>query len=104
MIKYCLLIKAIKAGNLFIMNIQELRNEIDTINDEMLKLFIKRMEISYLIGKEKQKEGKSVLDRKREEEVLEYVVANSPQNIQNYSIEFFRNIMNLSKQYQEEYK
>lgn len=86
------------------MNIQELRKEIDSINDEMLKLFIKRMEISYLIGKEKAKEGKSVLDRKREEEVLEYVVANSPQNIQNYSIEFFRNIMNLSKQYQEEYK
>ncbi len=86
------------------MNIQELRKEIDSINDEMLKLFIKRMEISYLIGKEKAKEGKGVLDRKREEEVLEYVVANSPQNIQNYSIEFFRHIMNLSKQYQEEYK
>ena len=86
------------------MAIQELRNEVDKVYDEMLALFIRQMELRCEIGREKSKEGKPLADRKREEEILERVVANSPQDMQNYSIELFRTILNLSKQYFDDIK
>lgn len=84
------------------MTMEQLRLEMDSINKEMLNLFLKRMEVSRQIGVVKALEGKAVHDRKREEEILEYAAANSPVEMQNYSIEFFRNLMALSRQYQEE--
>ena len=84
------------------MTIEQMREEINTINDEMLKLFLQRMEISREIGKIKVSEGRPFLDRKREEETLEWAASNSPLEIQSYSIEFFRNLMQLSRQFQEE--
>lgn len=86
------------------MTIQDLKNEVDKVYDEMLTLFIRQMELRCEIGREKAKEGKPLGDRKREEEILERVVANSPQDMQNYTIELFRNILNLSKQYFEDVK
>ncbi len=86
------------------MAIDNLRNEIDAVYSEMLSLFVKSMELSCELGREKAKEGKTLADRKREEEILEKAVANSPQNMQNYSIELFREIIKLSKQYYEDVK
>ena len=81
------------------MNIEELKNQLIATDDEILKLFIRHLELTQLIGKEKAKEGKGLYDRKAEEELLERVVANSPQEIQNFSIELFRTIMNTSKEH-----
>ncbi len=86
------------------MAIQDLRNEVDAVYSEMLSLFIKSMELNCEIGKEKAKDGKAFSDRKREEEILERAPASSPQNMQNYSIELFREIISLSKQYYEDVK
>ena len=86
------------------MAIQELRNQIDTIYDEMLSLFIRQAELTCEIGREKAKDGKTISDRKREEEILEKIAANSPMDMQNYSIELFREIIRLSKQYYEDVK
>ena len=86
------------------MAIQELRNQIDTIYDEMLSLFIRQAELTCEIGIEKAKDGKTISDRKREEEILEKIAANSPMDMQNYSIELFREVIRLSKQYYEDMK
>lgn len=86
------------------MAIENLRNEIDTVYSEMLALFVKSMELTCEIGKEKAAEGKSLADRKRDEEILEKVVANSPQNMQSYSLELFHEVIKLSKQYYEDTK
>lgn len=86
------------------MNIEELRSQLVSVDDEILKLFIRHLELTQLIGKEKAKEGKGLYDRKTEEELLERVVANSPQEIQNFSIELFRTIMNTSKEHFAESK
>ncbi|MBP1551449.1 MAG: chorismate mutase [Oscillospiraceae bacterium] len=86
------------------MNIEELKNQLIATDDEILKLFIRHLELTQLIGKEKAKEGKGLYDRKAEEELLERVVANSPQEIQNFSIELFRTIMNTSKEHFAESK
>jgi len=81
------------------MNIQEIKNEISVLNDEMLKLFIRNLELTAQLGEAKKAEGKPLYDRKVEEEILEKAVADSPQDMQNYSIEFFRTIINLSKEH-----
>ncbi|MBE6878340.1 MAG: hypothetical protein E7488_04140 [Ruminococcaceae bacterium] len=81
-----------------------LRNEIDAVYSEILSLFVKSMELSCELGREKAKDGKTLADRKREEEILEKAAENSPQNMQNYSIELFREIIKLSKQYYEDVK
>jgi len=86
------------------MNIEELKNQLIATDDEILKLFIRHLELTQLIGKEKAKEGKGLYDRKAEEELLERVVANRPQEIQNFSIELFRTIMNTSKEHFAESK
>ena len=81
------------------MNINELRDELSFVDDEMLKLFIRHLQLTQLIGREKAAEGKSLYDRKAEEELLEKVVANSPQDMQSYTLELFRNVMNLSNEH-----
>ena len=86
------------------MNLFELNILLIATDDEILKLFIRHLELTQLIGKEKAKEGKGLYDRKAEEELLERVVANSPQEIQNFSIELFRTIMNTSKEHFAESK
>lgn len=86
------------------MNIQEIKNEISVINDEMLKLFIRHLELTLEAGKIKAADGKPLYDRKAEENTLETAAANSPQNMQNYSIEFFRNLINISKDYYKDNK
>lgn len=86
------------------MNIQEIKNEISVINDEMLKLFIRHLELTLEAGKLKAADGKTLYDRKAEEITLETAAANSPQNMQNYSIEFFRNLINISKDYYKDNK
>lgn len=86
------------------MNIQDLKNELTCVDDEMLKLFIRHLQLTQQLGKERAKDGKGLYDRKAEEELLERVVANTPQNMQNFSIEFFRTLMNISKEYFAENK
>lgn len=88
----------------FYMNIQEIKNEISLINDEMLKLFIRHLELTVEAGRLREADGKPLYDRKAEEITLETAAANSPQNMQNYSIEFFRSLINLSKDYYKDNK
>ena len=92
-----------KAGK-YPMTIQDLKKEVTEINDEMLRLFIRHLEIVKEIGEVKKAEGKTIYDRKAEEEILEKAAANSPQDMQNYSIEFFRSMINLGKEYFKDVK
>ncbi|MBR5252051.1 MAG: chorismate mutase [Oscillospiraceae bacterium] len=86
------------------MNINEIKNEIEQVNSEMLRLFIRNLEIVDMAGKLRTAEGKPLYDRKGEEEIIETAVANTPQNMQNYTIEFFRSLINLSKEYYKDNK
>ena len=69
--------------------------------DEMLALFVKRMELSSQVAAYKIANGLPTLDRKREEAILQKVADNTSEEFRQYALEFFRNMMDLSKQYQE---
>ncbi|MBR5805432.1 MAG: chorismate mutase [Oscillospiraceae bacterium] len=83
------------------LNLEEMRKEISAINDEMLALFVKRMELSSQVAAYKIANGLPTLDRKREEAILQKVADNTSEEFRQYALEFFRNMMDLSKQYQE---
>ena len=83
------------------LNLEEIRKEISAINDEMLALFVKRMELSAQVAAYKKAHGLPTLDRKREEAILQRVADNTEEEFRQYAIEFFRNIMDLGKEYQD---
>ena len=83
------------------LNLEEIRKEISAINDEMLALFVKRMELSAQVAAYKKANGLPTLDRKREEAILQKVADNTTDEFRQFSLEFFRNMMDLSKEYQE---
>ena len=83
------------------LNLEEIRKEISTINDEMLALFVKRMELSAQVAMYKKANGLPTLDRKREEAILQKVADNTSEEYRQYAIQLFRTMMDLSKEYQD---
>ena len=83
------------------LNLDEIRAEISAINDEMLALFVKRMELSAQVAMYKKANGLPTLDRKREEAILQKVADNTGDEFRQYAIQLFRTMMDLSKEYQD---
>ena len=55
------------------MDIQELRNRIDRVDDELVRLYGERMELAREIGRYKRENGIPVLDTERERNLLNRV-------------------------------
>ncbi|MBQ7902738.1 MAG: chorismate mutase [Oscillospiraceae bacterium] len=83
------------------LNLDLIRKEISAINDEMLALFVKRMELSAQVARYKKANGLPTLDRKREEAILQKVADSTTDEFRQYALELFRTMMDLSKEYQE---
>lgn len=81
----------------------ELRNEIDQIDDQIVKLYEKRMEISEGVAEFKISSGKKVFDKTRENEKLTTLTKKASSTFTKHGIhELFEQIMAMSrkKQYQ----
>jgi monofunctional chorismate mutase len=84
------------------MEIKNLREEIDSIDQEMMQLFKKRMAISNLIGQYKKDNHIPIYDAKREAEMLiKYQQAFNDEKLWPYYESFIRHIMALSKEFQK---
>ena len=83
------------------MELKDIRKEIDGINDEILRLFLRRMELSEQAAEEKQRLGLAVLDCAREREILASVQEKAGDN-GKYAYYLFSRIMNLSRARQSE--
>jgi len=85
------------------MSLEKLRTEIDLIDQEMLKLFKKRMELSKQIGNFKKVNNLPIFDEKRESEILskKKLELNDDFLWVHYE-KFITNLMNISKEYQNE--
>ncbi len=83
------------------MDISELRRQLDEVDDKLIGLLEKRMDLCKLIGEEKKKLSKPVYDKTREEEKLENV-RNSTQNPEyaDSLADIFTSIMGESKKLQ----
>ena len=81
-------------------NIQELRGNIDTIDDQIAKLFVERMSVAKEIGKLKAESNKVGEDGVREREIINRVTKDMPEEIKLYGKQMFDELFSLSKAYQ----
>ena len=82
------------------MDLVELRQKIDKIDDEMLKLFLERMDISKSVAKYKKENGLSTMQKGRERDILKRVGESAGPEMSEYSRILFSTLMDLSKSYQ----
>ncbi len=82
------------------MSIEELRKQIDTIDDELSALYVKRMECCKKIGEEKAKGNAQVNVPSRENAILARVTKPVPEELKIYVKQLYDNIFIQSKNYQ----
>lgn len=79
----------------------ELRDQIDEIDREMVRLFEKRMDICRQVAEYKIANGKKVLDREREQEKLKTLGALAHNDFNRHGVqELFQQIMSMSRKLQ----
>lgn len=85
------------------MQLIELRNEIDKIDDEIVKLYAKRMKVVKQVTDVKKASGTSVNQSGREDEIIFRVTENVQAEIQPFVKKLFEVIFETSKAYQSSY-
>ena len=82
------------------MDLSDYRKEINKVDDALIELFKKRMEISAGIAAYKASHGLPILDSSREKEKIAMVRENLPEELKDYGEELFQLLMDLGKDYQ----
>lgn len=82
------------------MEINELRNKIDSLDREIVRLLVERMAVSAEVASYKIANGMPVLDKARETALLEKIAALSGE-MGEYTHEIYLEILKQSKAYQE---
>lgn len=83
------------------MDINELRQEIDSIDRQLTELFEKRMKTAAGIAAYKKENGLPVFDRERERKVVNKVTEMTSPEIQVYTKTLYQTIFDLSRTYQK---
>ena len=79
-----------------------LRREIDAIDEEMLALFLRRMDAASRVAAYKEKAGLPVTQTGREEVILQKAESGAPARLAPYARALFEKLMALSRAYQAE--
>jgi chorismate mutase/prephenate dehydratase len=82
------------------MNLDNLRQQIDQVDDKLLELFQERMDIVDNISELKQTEGRPVLDRNREMAKLQTIAAKARPEYANYAQILYDTLFELSRSFQ----
>ena len=82
------------------MEIQELRNEIDSIDQELVKLFCRRMDVSAQVAEYKKENNMPIYVPSREREILASVAQMAGPEMGTYSRVLYSMLFELSRSYQ----
>lgn len=82
--------------------LQEARNLINEIDDKMAKLFEERMQAVEKVIAYKMEHGLAIFDESREKEVIDKNMQKVSNIYQEYYVKFLKEMMNISKQYQQQ--
>ncbi len=82
------------------MDLQECRKEIDSIDKELVALFVRRMNVAKDVAEYKRATGKAVYDSERERQLLEKVEENAGDEFGDYARRLYSSILELSRNYQ----
>ena len=81
-------------------DIKDLREEIDSIDSELVELFKRRMNVSAEVAEYKRENGVPVLDPSRERALLAKVSELSGESLEDYTRTLYSTILDLSRAYQ----
>ena len=82
------------------MDINELRNEIDAIDDQLVKLFCQRMNIAAKVADFKREHNMPILVPARERQILADVAEKAGEEMGNYTRVLYSMLFELSRSYQ----
>lgn len=82
------------------MELKELRTQIDEIDDQLITLFARRMEISAAIGSYKKERGLPILVPQRELEKLADIGEKAGPELSDFAQRLYQQIFALSREYQ----
>ena len=82
------------------MDLKELRNEIDKIDDEIVRLFCARMDVAARIADHKKAQGLPIFHPLREQEKLQDVAGKAGEEMGEYTKELYQLLFELSRNYQ----
>jgi chorismate mutase/prephenate dehydratase len=80
--------------------LENLRGQIDSIDDKIAALFAERMAISKEIALEKNKTNSPIENIQRENELIERITKQIPEDIRIYTRQLYDTIFESSKAYQ----
>lgn len=81
--------------------LETLRQEIDSIDEQIFKLFKRRIMVAKQIGAYKKEHGLSVLDSSREDAKRDQVKASVSNELEPYALELLEVLMKAAKTVQE---
>ncbi len=82
------------------MELKELRDQIDSIDRELVELFKRRMNVSASVAEYKRQNNMQVLDASRERALLNKISELSGEEFEEYSRVLYSTILDLSRSYQ----
>ncbi len=82
------------------MSIENYRQEIDKIDEELVNLFNRRMEIVKGVADYKKETGAPLYDGQRERQLIARAAGNSPEDTELYTRVLFSTLTNVSRAYQ----
>ena len=84
------------------MDLKDIRNEIDSVDSELLALFLKRMALVKKGYEYKKKHNMSIFQPDRELDIIASVKEVAGEDMKDFAVDFFAEIMDLSKKYQRD--
>ena len=82
------------------MDLQECRRKIDCIDEQLLSLFLERIEVCKDVALYKEAHGMPIHHPKREQEILEKIQLTAMEHAP-YATQIYKTIFTMSKQYQK---
>ena len=82
------------------MNLEELREEIDAIDDTLVQAFAQRMDVVARVSQAKKEQGLPTLDPAREREKLADIAAKLPPELEQYGYALWSMLFEISRGYQ----
>ena len=83
-------------------DLKEIRQDINEIDEEIRKLFVRRMDASRQVAEYKTAHGLPIYDKEREAQVIEINAAKlADDELRPYYINFMQDTMAVSRSYQD---
>ena len=82
------------------MDLTQIREEINRVDDQLVKLFVERMELASQVAAYKKEHNMPIYVPAREREILKKVAAQAGDEFGRYTRLLYANIMDLSRSYQ----